>query len=175
MKEIELKDNTLIEKLCERTIDVEEFQKQTSFKANFEQLIYLLEKNKDNKLSKHFNQTFHTLFWELPKQLSDDEELAIFRQFLIEHYHHEHEHIVSAFQTHFNKNKDNLEFLLKAIQNIPPYFEGLSRKSYIKKIIYAIAAHPNPYCQHTLKKLTQSENKAIKNLAQAQLTKNKET
>ena len=65
---------------------------------------------------------------------------------------------------------------LKAIDNIPEYLEDDDFKyPYIRKIIYAIGAQPQPESLLALEKLTSETNDTeIKNLALHQLEKRKE-
>ena len=84
--------------------------------------------------------------------------------------------MASAFQTIFNNNTENIPILLKAIDNIPTYLEPEDFKyPYIRKIIYAIGAQPQPESLLALEKLAAETNDTeIKKLALHQLEKRKE-
>lgn len=100
----------------------------------------------------------------------------IYQKLLIENWHIENEDIVSFFQNIFNENKDNIIFLLKALENIPEYLkvDNITKLSYIKKIIYAIGAQPQPESLLALEKLASETNdEEIKKLALHQIEKRK--
>ena len=67
------------------------------------------------------------------------------RRLLLLNFHNSHEDIVDLFQTMWNNSTKNIPILLKAIDNIPEYLEPEDFKyPYIRKIIYAIGAQPQP-------------------------------
>ena len=95
---------------------------------------------------------------------------------ICEKWHIENEDIVTLFQFTWNNNIENIPILLKAINNIPEYLQDeISKYSYIKKIIYAIGAQPQPESLLALEKLASETNDIqIKELALHQLGKRKE-
>ena len=101
---------------------------------------------------------------------------GINRELLCEKWHIENEDIVTLFQFTWNNNIENIPILLKAINNIPEYLQDeISKYSYIKKIIYAIGAQPQPESLLALEKLASETNDIkIKELALHQLEKRKE-
>lgn len=105
--------------------------------------------------------------------LSNEEPL---RKLLLWNFHNSHEEIVDLFQTMWNNSSENIPILLKAIDNIPEYLEDDDFKyPYIRKIIYAIGAQPQPESLLALEKLTSETNDTeIKKLALHQLEKRKE-
>ena len=98
---------------------------------------------------------------------------GINRELLCEKWHIENEDIVTLFQFTWNNNIENIPILLKAINNIPEYLQDeISKYSYIKKIIYAIGAQPQPESLLALEKLASETNDTeIKKLALHQLEK----
>ena len=98
------------------------------------------------------------------------------RKLLLLNFHNSHEDIVDLFQTMWNNSTENIPFLLKAIDNIPEYLEPEDFKyPYIRKIIYAIGAQPQPESLLALEKLAAETNDIkIKELALHQLEKRKE-
>ena len=98
------------------------------------------------------------------------------RRLLLLNFHNSHEDIVDLFQTMWNNSTENIPILLKAIDNIPEYLEDDDFKyPYIRKIIYAIGAQPQPESLLALEKLTAETNDIkIKELALHQLEKRKE-
>ena len=98
------------------------------------------------------------------------------RRLLLLNFHNSHEDIVDLFQTMWNNSTKNIPILLKAIDNIPEYLEPEDFKyPYIRKIIYAIGAQPQPESLLALEKLTAETNDIkIKELALHQLEKRKE-
>ena len=123
-----------------------------------------------------YNQFFNSILWELPKRLSEKDYEALYQEFLLCNFHNEHENIVSAFQSIYNNNIKNIPILLKALKNIPKYLEPEDFKyPYIRKIIYAIGAQPQPESLLALEKLASETNDIkIKKLALHQLEKRKE-
>ena len=98
------------------------------------------------------------------------------RRLLLLNFHNSHEDIVDLFQTMWNNSTKNIPILLKAIDNIPKYLEDDDFKyPYIRKIIYAIGAQPQPESLLALEKLASETNDIkIKELALHQLGKRKE-
>ena len=98
------------------------------------------------------------------------------RRLLLLNFHDSHEDIVDLFQTMWNNSTENIPILLKAIDNIPKYLEDDDFKyPYIRKIIYAIGAQPQPESLLALEKLASETNDIqIKELALHQLEKRKE-
>ena len=98
------------------------------------------------------------------------------RRLLLLNFHNSHEDIVDLFQTMWNNSTKNISILLKAIDNIPEYLEDDDFKyPYVRKIIYAIGAQPQPESLLALEKLTSETNDTeIKKLALHQLEKRKE-
>ncbi|WP_314296509.1 hypothetical protein [Capnocytophaga gingivalis] len=98
------------------------------------------------------------------------------RRLLSLNFHNSHEDIVDLFQTMWNNSTKNIPILLKAIDNIPEYLEDDDFKyPYIRKIIYAIGAQPQPESLLALEKLASETNDIkIKELALHQLGKRKE-
>ena len=176
MKNINQKDYELIKDLYHWKIDTNDFKKKTDFKANFQELRSLLYSVKDCVDEEGYNQFFNSILWELPKILTFKEKEEIYQEFLLQKFHHEHEEMASAFQTIFNNNTENIPILLKAIDNIPEYLEDDDFKyPYVRKIIYAIGAQPQPESLLALEKLASETNDIkIKELALHQLEKRKE-
>ena len=98
------------------------------------------------------------------------------RKLLLLNFHNSHEDIVDLFQTMWNNSAKNIPILLKAIDNIPEYLEPEDFKyPYVRKIIYAIGAQPQPESLLALEKLASETNDIkIKELALHQLGKRKE-
>jgi hypothetical protein len=176
MKEIDKYDLELINKLCKWELGKDDFMAKTSFRADIEQLTYLLDNTKDRVTEYNNNQYFDIIFWTLPKNLSYKNEIKIFQKYLLKKWHHEHEEIVGYFQRFFNNEEKSISVLLKAIEQIPEYlnYEDL-KYPYIRKIIYAIGAQPEPYNIQTLEQLSKSENEQIRDLALHQIEKRKKS
>ncbi|MEB3016054.1 hypothetical protein VJJ50_04060 [Capnocytophaga ochracea] len=98
------------------------------------------------------------------------------RRLLLLNFHNSHEDIVDLFQTMWNNSTKNIPILSKAIDSIPEYLEPEDFKyPYIRKIIYAIGAQPQPESLLALEKLASETNDIkIKKLALHQLEKRKE-
>lgn len=175
MKNILQEDLKLIEDLCSWNIDVNIFKEKTSFKANYEQLRELLYSVKNNFNDEGYNQYFEAIFWELPQNISEIEDEEVHKEFILMEFHNEHENMASAFQSTFNNNIENISVLLKALENIPEYLQPEDFKyPYVRKIIYAIGAQPQPDSLLALEKLAQeTQDEKIKELALHQLEKRK--
>ena len=137
---------------------------------DFNEAILLLE---DGKSLEDVRNVFLTGWLLNCFNPSNEEPL---RKLLLLNFHNSHEDIVDLFQTMWNNSTKNIPILLKAIDNIPKYLEDDDFKyPYIRKIIYAIGAQPQPESLLALEKLAAETNDIkIKELALHQLEKRKE-
>lgn len=97
------------------------------------------------------------------------------RKLLLQNFHDSHEEIVSLFQSLWNNDTENIPILLKALESIPQYLQPEDfRYPYIRKIIYAIGAQPQPESLSALGDLaSETGDEKIKELALHQLGKRK--
>lgn len=97
------------------------------------------------------------------------------KKLLSEEWHTTHEDIVGYFQLMFNTERENISILLNAITNIPDYLRPDDFKyPYIRKLIYAIGAQPEPYNVEALENLVnETTDQQIKDLALHQIEKRK--
>lgn len=93
------------------------------------------------------------------------------RKLLLQNFHDKHEDMVSLFQFKWNNNTENISVLLNALERIPEYLEPEDFKyPYIRQIIYAIGAQPQPESLSALEKLAaETRDEKIKGLALHQL------
>jgi hypothetical protein len=174
MNEITNQDLELIDKLCRGEIDKNEFMSRTSFEADFEQLDFLLENSKDKVTEYGYHQEFIEIIWGLPTKISEKEKTLINRKYLLEDWHNSHEEMVQSFQVNLNNDVDNIPVLLKAMKQIPEYIKDVNPYPYIRKIIYAIGAQPEPYNIETLEKIAgETKDETVKELALHQIDKRK--
>lgn len=109
----------------------------------------------------------------LPKEDSKS-YIQIRKQLLLESWHQLHEDIVGFFQLVYNDNIENINVLLEAISNLPEYLSPDDFKyPYIRKIIYAIGAQPEPCNILALERLAKTEDEQIRKLALHQIEKRK--
>lgn len=152
-------------------ISKEKLEQELSFKASFVEMKHYL----DTTLSQNDFHGFEAILWGMPNTLNKAEEAELYREYLARENHYQHDNIVTSFQTYFNDNKENISILMKAITIIPEYLEGDDISyPYIRKIIYAIGAQPEPYNFEALEALTKSEDVQIRDLALHQIEKRKE-
>jgi len=130
----------------------------------------------NNSLEKNDTSYFEALFWDLPNNLILKEEELLVQLFIVNSFHREHENMVSSFQTLFNNNEKNISVLLESINSIPEYLQPNDFKyPYLRKIIYAIGAQPEPYNIEALENLSNETNDdEIRDLALHQIKKRKE-
>lgn len=102
------------------------------------------------------------------------------REFIIRYYlsrdeHFDHEDVVDFFQF-CSFDVINIALLIKAIGNISNYLSHNDVKyPYIRKIIYAIGAQPEPYNIEALENLSNNtDDNEIRDLALHQIKKRKE-
>jgi len=96
------------------------------------------------------------------------------RQSILRLDHFEHEDMAGEFQRSFNNDPENIPVLLQAIRTIPEYLhEDDFRYPYIRKLIYAIGAHPEPESYVALETLIKDPDSTIADLAAHQLEKRK--
>lgn len=102
--------------------------------------------------------------------------LPIYRKLILEDWHIENEDIIRYFQYEFNNDIENIPVLLESINSVPKYLQYDDMKyPYIRKIIYAIGAQPEPYNIEALEKLSKETNdEEIRCLALHQIKKRKE-
>jgi hypothetical protein len=91
-------------------------------------------------------------------------------------FHKNHEDIAGLFQRNYYNDVDNIPVLLSVLNTIPDYLSSDDFKyPYIRKIIYAIGAQPEPYNIEALEKLAnETGDEQIKELALHQVKKRKE-
>ncbi len=95
---------------------------------------------------------------------------SLFAAVITEKWHNKHEDIAGFFQNHLYKNSDNITVLLRAMEVIPEYLMDDDFKyPYIRKIIYAIGAQPEPHNLDALGELTKSKDDEIRELALHQI------
>lgn len=100
----------------------------------------------------------------------------IFMKLILENWHNENEDLVGFFQTIFNYEVENIKHLMQAINLVPDYLNYDDMKyPYIRKIIYAIGAQPEPFNIEALEKLAnETDDEQIKELTLHQIRKRKE-
>lgn len=100
----------------------------------------------------------------------------IFMKLILENWHNENEDMIGFFQSIFNYEVENIKPLIQAISLVPDYLNYDDMKyPYIRKLIYAIGAQPEPYSIEALEKLANETNdEQIKDLALHQIKKRKE-
>ena len=100
--------------------------------------------------------------------------MKLLRFFLVENWHHNHETIIRKFQFFFNNDKNNIQYLMHILASPPEFYEDEALKyPFIRKIIYAIGAQPEPYNIEALEALLQTEDEEIKELVLHQIEKRK--
>ncbi|MEX0596249.1 MAG: hypothetical protein WD512_07090, partial [Candidatus Paceibacterota bacterium] len=101
--------------------------------------------------------------------------LPIYRKLILEDWHTENEDIARYFQNEFNEDIENIPILIKAINSVPKYLQyDVMKYPYIRKIIYAIGAQPEPNNIKALERLSiETEDEQIKELALHQIEKRK--
>ncbi len=98
-----------------------------------------------------------------------------FSKLLLSQWHKCHEDIASLFQNLFNNDKTNIPIIIQAILHVPFYLQEDDFKyPYIRKLIYAIGAQPEPFNLEALEELARSEDEKIKDLALHQIEKRKQ-
>ena len=166
------KEKTLLMQCAAGFISNEELRNQIHRELNFDEFDKLLMDcyNEEDK------SLFEAVLWGMPNNLSDTELERLYSKFLLFKNHREHENIVREFQLGFNHNVSNIEILLESMKNIPDYLSFDDFKyPYLRKIIYAIGAQPEPQNLQALEKLTRETNdELLKDLLQHQIKKRKE-
>lgn len=151
-------------------ITKDELFKIFPYKANFEELKHLLLETKRDSL---YNEEFHNILWRFPISMSDNEYLKLLHFFLLEDWHHDHERILQELQICFNEDKNSINYLIQILSSLPDFYRHDEDIKYpfIRKIIYAIGAQPEPYNIEALETLLQSEDREIRELALHQIEK----
>lgn len=142
------------------------------YKANFEDLKQLLLESKTDSI---FNNRFNAILWRFPISISDNDFPKLLHYFLLEYWHHDHEPIISSLQQYYHNDKNSIKFLMQIISDLPDFYKYDEDLKYpfIRKIIYAIGAQPEPYNFEALEIIAQSDDQEIRNLALHQIEKRK--
>jgi len=166
------KERKLLKELAIGKITKEQYSKECPLVRDYTEFVELLLSTLTND-ENEYNSLFHSIFWFLPRKIDYDQEKEMFMHFLLIKGHNEHEEIAQSFQNEWNKDMENIPVLLKAIEDVPYYIERIDKYPYIRKLIYAIGAQPEPYNIYALEKLTRSEDKELVALALHQIDKRK--
>jgi hypothetical protein len=142
------------------------------YRANFEELKQLLLESKTDSI---YDTSFTDILWRFPISMSDNDFMKLLQFFLVENWHHNHESIIGSFQDSFNKDENNIQYLMQIFHSPPEFYKYDEDLKYpfIRKIIYAIGAQPEPYNIEALQTLSQSDDEKIKELALHQIEKRK--
>jgi hypothetical protein len=142
------------------------------YKANFKELKQLLLESKNDSI---FNRRFNAILWRFPISMSESDFIKILHFFLLEYWHHDHEQIITSLQQYYNNDEISINYLTKIISELPDFYKHDEDLKYpfIRKIIYAIGAQPEPYNIEALETISQSEDGRIKELALHQIEKRK--
>ncbi|MEN2400001.1 hypothetical protein GKZ90_0009445 [Flavobacterium sp. MC2016-06] len=142
------------------------------YRANFEELKQLLLESKTDSI---FDRRFSNILWRFPISMSDIDFMKLLHFFLLENWHHDHESMIRKFQNYFNEDKKNIKYLMQLLSSLPEFYKYDEDLKYpfIRKIIYAIGAQPEPYNIEALETISQSEDEEIKKLALHQIEKRK--
>lgn len=161
----------LIELFSMGKVSTEKLKEEGIFELNYEDLIKML----DTSIKNDDSYSFRIIFNYAPKKISFQEKKELNIEYLFKNGHEEYEDIIRDFQLVYNNEKENIYILLKALKNIPEDLQDEDFKfPYIKKIIYAIGAQPQPESLLALEKLAQeTDDEKIKELALHQLEKRK--
>ncbi|WP_428228919.1 hypothetical protein [Flavobacterium sp.] len=142
------------------------------YKASFKELKQLLLESKNDSV---FNRRFNAILWRFPTSMSENDFIKLLHFFLLEYWHHDHEQIITSLQQYYNNDENSINYLIKIISELPDFYKHDEDLKYpfIRKIIYAIGAQPEPYNIEALEKISQSEDEKIKELALHQIEKRK--
>ncbi len=169
MRKLTDKEKQLLWNYSAGMISRQEFLQDFRFRPSYEEVRYLLEE----ALAKEKSPGFEAV-WRLPTLLTLEEERSLYREYQLKDGHQQHENMARAFQTYFNDDVADIPVLVQAIDLVPSYLDDSdSRYPYIRKLIYAIGAHPEPESMAALEKIAGSEDETIKELALHQIEKRK--
>jgi hypothetical protein len=170
MRELSEHEISMLNKCSAGVISKEELEADLKYKASPEEMEGYLDMFLNSKATRNFE----AVLWNMPNTLSKQEENKLFAKYLLLDGHFEHENIATAFQTYFHTEKENITILLGALQHIPEYLDAEDmRHPYLRKIIYAIGAQPEPFNIEALNDLVNTGNSPIKELALHQIEKRK--
>lgn len=143
------------------------------YRANAAELKQLILESKTDSI---FDIRSTEILWRFPIRMSDDEFEELCQFFLLENWHHGHEDIIGLMQQFFNSNKNNITYLTKRLSDLPEFYkhDECLKYPFIRKIIYAIGAQPEPYNFEALEKIAQSDDQETRDLALHQIEKRKE-
>lgn len=119
-------------------------------------------------------QKLSLLSYLIDYSLNFRERTILLNDLLLQTWHNEHENIVHDLQRYYHEDTKTINTLLHLIHNPPNrnaevgFFEV-----FVRKVIYALGAHPEPYNFEALAELAKSDNLIIKDLAIHQIDKRK--
>lgn len=170
MRQLKEKELALINECILGLISEEEFENKFPFRVSIQEI----ESYLDSFITNKKNQRFEIVLWSIPKEFAKTEEGSLFGRYLLVDGHFGHDNIASAFQTYFNDNKSFINPLIEAVSNVPEYLQNDDVKyPYLRKIIYAIGAQPEPYNINALEGLLTNDDLAIVDLVKHQIEKRK--
>lgn len=156
----------LLTQSCIGDISKEVLKERFPFKPTLEEVRYYLEQSPRDDFE---------AIWEFTHLLDRESDKTLHLEYLLKDCHYQHENMARAFQLYFNDDATSIPVLIKAISQTPDYLsDSDSTYPYIRKLIYAIGAQPEPYNLQALEKVAESEDREIRALALHQLQKRKE-
>lgn len=156
-------------------IETKELIKKFPFVANYEEVRSLL-RDPINRPMNGYNNRFYAIIWKLPQKMTNMEKTLLFQEFLLEDNHQEYEDIISYLQSPLNDDDRTAHILEERLKTLPSFYKTDDDIKYpfIRKIIYAIGAQPEPYNLQALERIvTETSDGDIKKMAQHQLDKRK--
>ncbi len=170
MRQLKEKELALIDECISGGISEEEFENRFPFRVSMQEIVSYLD---SFIISKNF-QRFVIVLWSIPKEFTKTEEGSLFGRYLLIDGHFGHENIASDFQTYFNDSKSFINPLIEAISHVPEYLQNDDVKyPYLRKIIYAIGAQPEPDNISALESLRTNDDLEIVDLVKHQIEKRK--
>lgn len=149
-------------------LSTSDFIKEFDLEINLETFLNLY-----NQVKLEGNKTlFRSILYGLGMFLNENQLLVVYRMFLIDKWHNEHEELVMGLQNRYKNNPDNLDFIKSVMLNPPEYIcvQEDIKESFIKKCSYAIVGHTDKkYVLEVLRKLSMLTNELVKKYANYQL------
>lgn len=114
---------------------------------------------------------FYLAFSKFPRNLTYEEEKELCKFFLKYEWHQYHEELINNFQVLYNNDIENIDYLVYLLENLPTYvaFDSALSEPFIRKVIYAIGAQPEPDNIIALERIAKSEDETIRDFALHQI------
>lgn len=149
---ISKKDLEIIESIGYKTLPSSEFLKLNLERLDFKNCIEIL----DYYLDINDVRSFNIVFWFFPKDISQFENEKLYRKYILNSSHYEHEEMVNGFFNEY-RGVENIKVLVELITHPPKYFYDEGREYvFIRKCIDVLKVQRYPDSYNAIKEISEN-------------------